>query len=159
MRVSRKMDDCIIISKMADKFFNSEMKINKCNILLILDNAPCHKVYPMSNIRIVLLSPDCTGVLWSLNAGMIQLFKAHYRRCHVCHIIKKKTMKMIFLQSFHVMLFTWYFFEGRGMKHGMKFLQKLLLSAGNILNWLNLKNLFKNRTLQHFKSYKMKYTN
>jgi hypothetical protein len=45
------------------------MRKNKRHILMILDNAPCHKAYPMSNIRLEFLPPDCTGVLQPLDAG------------------------------------------------------------------------------------------
>ena len=42
-------------------------------------------------------------------------------------------------------------------KQGMKFLQNIWI-AGSILDWLNLKDLIKNKTLEHFKNYKKKYT-
>ncbi|XP_054708872.1 tigger transposable element-derived protein 6-like [Uloborus diversus] len=71
------------------KSFNDEMKRKKRHILLIIDNAPCHKSTAMSNIRIEFLPPDCTGVLQPLDAGIIKSFKAHYRKYHVRHIVER----------------------------------------------------------------------
>ena len=71
--------------------FNSRIKKKEKKIkdLLILNITPCHKAHPMSNIPVAFLSPDCTGFLQSWNAGIIQLFKTHYRKHQVHHIIKK----------------------------------------------------------------------
>ena len=71
------------------KNFNSEMGKNKCNILLISDNAPRHKTYPMSNVFIAFLPPDCTRVLQPLDAAIVQSFKAYYGKHQICHIIEK----------------------------------------------------------------------
>ena len=45
------------------------MRKNKCNILLILDNVPYHKVYTMSNVNIAFLTADLTGVLTTFGCG------------------------------------------------------------------------------------------
>ena len=93
---------------------------------MILNNAPCHKAYSMSILHFAFLLPDCTGVLQPLNTGMIQSVKAHYQKHQVCHIekINKGDISPIFLHDVVCMI----------KKHGMKFLQKLLLTAGNVLD-------------------------
>ena len=82
------------------------MRKNKNNILLILDNAPCHKTYPMSNIHIAFLLLDYTGVLQPLDASM---YASHSNL--IIDSIKsamslKKSENMIFFQSFYMMLFA-----------------------------------------------------
>ena len=82
--------------------FSSEVGKNKHNILLILGNAPCHKVCPMNNMHNAFLPLDCTGVLQILDVGIIQPFKAHYRKHQVSHfteIISKDDFSRIFLHD------------------------------------------------------------
>jgi hypothetical protein len=71
---------------------------------MILDNAPCYKAYPMSNIRLEFLPTDSTGVLQPLDAGIISTFKAHYRKHQVRSIIEKIS-KDDFSPFFFMMLF------------------------------------------------------
>lgn len=57
-------------------------------ILLFLDNAPCHPVdIQLSNINIVFFPPNTTSVVQPLDQGVIRSFKCHYRRMVVKHII------------------------------------------------------------------------
>jgi len=59
---------------------NADMKRKRRNILLIIDNAACHKLPPtISNVKVHFLPPNCTSKLQPCDAGIIRSFKAHYR--------------------------------------------------------------------------------
>ena len=69
--------------------FNSKMKLQNRKVLLILDNAPCHKnTKQMSNVRVEFLPPNVTGLLQPMDAGIIKTFKTHYRRFLVKKAVK-----------------------------------------------------------------------
>jgi hypothetical protein len=72
------------------KDFNKDMKRNKRNVLLLVDNAPCHKTTSLSNIRLEFLPPNYSGCLQPLNSGIIKTFKAHYRRHQVRKIVESR---------------------------------------------------------------------
>lgn len=57
------------------------MKGKERHIVLILDNCSAHSKVPrMSNVRVVLLPPNCTSILQPLDQGIIRSAKSHYRR-------------------------------------------------------------------------------
>lgn len=67
---------------------NKTMQKESRQILLFLDNAPCHPVdIQLSNINIVFFPPNTTSVVQPLDQGVIRSFKCHYRRMVVKHII------------------------------------------------------------------------
>jgi hypothetical protein len=56
------------------------MKNEDRNVLLMLDNAPCHpKKCQLTNVKVVFLPPDTSSKLQQLDQGIIQLFKLFYR--------------------------------------------------------------------------------
>ena len=64
------------------------MKRQKRNVLLLLDNAPSHMITSgLTNVKVHFLPPNTTSHLQPLDAGIIQCFKANYRRFHLQHII------------------------------------------------------------------------
>ena len=72
---------------------NKIMKKESRQILLFLDNAPCHPVdFELSNIKLVFFPPNTTSVVQPLDQGVIHSFKCHYRRMLVKHIIAQCTM-------------------------------------------------------------------
>jgi hypothetical protein len=57
------------------------MKNEDRNVLLTLDNAPCHpKECQLTNIKVVLLPPNTSSKLQPLDQGIIQSFKLLYQR-------------------------------------------------------------------------------
>jgi transcriptional regulator with XRE-family HTH domain len=72
---------------------NKVMKKNSRQILLFLDNAPCHPHdLELSNIKFVFFPPNTTSIVQPLDQGVINSFKCHYRRMLVKHIIAQCTM-------------------------------------------------------------------
>ena len=70
------------------KVFNARIKCQKRNVLLLLDNAPSHMITSgLTNVKVHFLPPNTTSHLQPLDAGIIQSFKANYRRFHLQHII------------------------------------------------------------------------
>ncbi|XP_021916826.1 tigger transposable element-derived protein 6-like [Zootermopsis nevadensis] len=67
------------------KDFNKDMKKKLRNVLLLVDNAPCHKPTNLSHVRLEFLPRNCSGSLQPLNSGIAKSFKAHYR----CHQVRK----------------------------------------------------------------------
>jgi len=58
--------------------FNDEMTLQKRQILLILDNAPCHIIPDCSAIEFLFLPKNTTAILQPLDMGVIKAFKNHY---------------------------------------------------------------------------------
>ena len=52
--------------------------LNK-KVLLLIDNAPSHKVHSLNNVEIMTLPPNTTSVYQPLDAGIIAAFKKQYR--------------------------------------------------------------------------------
>jgi hypothetical protein len=72
---------------------NSKMKKSSRQILLFLDNAPCHPVdVQLSNIKLFFFPPNTTSTVQPLDQGVIHSFKCHYCRMFVRHIIAQCTM-------------------------------------------------------------------
>ncbi|XP_003737359.1 tigger transposable element-derived protein 6-like, partial [Galendromus occidentalis] len=61
--------------------FDRQMKAEKRNVLLLLDNCSAHNVVPrMTNIRVEYFPPNCTSILQPLDLGIIRAVKARYRK-------------------------------------------------------------------------------
>ena len=61
--------------------FNDKMKKQKREVLLLLDNAPCHpKNMKLSNVKLLFLPANISSASQPLHRGVIQLFKLHYWR-------------------------------------------------------------------------------
>ena len=60
---------------------NEKMARQRRKILLLVDNAACHRnAGELSNIEIVFLPPNCTSILQPMDQGVIWSFKCHFRR-------------------------------------------------------------------------------
>ncbi|XP_033755738.1 tigger transposable element-derived protein 6-like [Pecten maximus] len=69
------------------KSFNRQMKRMRRQVLLIMDNAPCHIIPPLSNTKVHFLPPTTTSHLQPLDAGIIQSFKARYRKYQLNRLV------------------------------------------------------------------------
>ena len=58
---------------------NLRMRRQDRQVLLILDNAPCHGRRSMSNVRLLFLPSNVTSKLQPLDQGIIQAFELQYR--------------------------------------------------------------------------------
>ena len=67
--------------------FDRRIRREKRQILLMMDNAPSHIIPPLTNITVHFLPPTTTSHLQPLDAGIINSFKAHYRRQQLRHIV------------------------------------------------------------------------
>ena len=69
------------------------MKKKNREILLFLDNAPCHVInQDLSNIKLVFFSPHTTSKCQPLHQGVIRSFKCYYRQKLAKHIIAQCTL-------------------------------------------------------------------
>ena len=69
-----------MLSSIFDEYLtnlNNMMRIQNRNILLMIDNAPTHKVPEagLSNIEVFFLPPNTTSILQPCDAGIINSFK------------------------------------------------------------------------------------
>jgi hypothetical protein len=63
------------------KAFNQRMKREQRHVLMLMDNAPSHIIPDnMTNVRVEFLPPTTTSHLQPMDAGIINAYKAHYRR-------------------------------------------------------------------------------
>jgi len=65
------------------KDLNNEMKKQNQNILLLLDNAPTHSISEstdLTNVKVHFLPPNTTTFLQPCDAGIINSFKANYKK-------------------------------------------------------------------------------
>ena len=67
---------------------NDDMKRQKRQIALLLDNATCHPHLKLSNIKLTFLPPKTTCRLQPLDAGIIRLVKALFRKELVRYVVK-----------------------------------------------------------------------
>ena len=68
--------------------FNSRMKFENRNVLLVLDNAGGHSVQKeYSNVTLYFLPPNTTCALQPLDAGIIKSFKTHYKNKLLDHYL------------------------------------------------------------------------
>ncbi len=58
---------------------NEEMVLQNRKILVLIDNAPGHKINSLSNIKLMELPPNTTSIIQPLDQGIIKAFKNHYR--------------------------------------------------------------------------------
>lgn len=71
---------------------DSSMRKSSRNILLFLDNAPCHPIdVSLSHVKLVFFPPNTTSVVQPLDQGIIRSFKCFYRQLLVKHIIAQCT--------------------------------------------------------------------
>jgi hypothetical protein len=69
---------------------NRMMQKQQRNILLCLDNAPCHPSdIPLSNIELLFFPANTISLAQPLDQGVIHTFKVQYRKCLVKHIIAR----------------------------------------------------------------------
>ena len=69
--------------------FNEKMVKENRNVLLFLDNAPCHPNLSMSNVKLQFFPPNTTTHLQPLDQGVIQAFKLKFRSQQMDHILLK----------------------------------------------------------------------
>ena len=68
--------------------FNKNMKHENRNVLLLMDNAPSHIIPPnLTNVTCKFLPPTTTSHLQPMDAGIINAYKAHYRRYVVRFVV------------------------------------------------------------------------
>ena len=68
--------------------FNKKMKRENRNVLLLMDNAPSHIIPPnLTNVTCKFLPPTTTSHLQPMDAGIINAYKAHYRRYVVRFVV------------------------------------------------------------------------
>lgn len=72
------------------KSFNSKMKTQGRQVLLFLDNAPCHPNLILSNVKLIFFSPNTTSQCQPLDQGIIKSFKVHYR-----NLLMRRVLSMI----------------------------------------------------------------
>ncbi len=71
---------------------NRRLITSNRNILLLMDNAGCHSqelVSKFSNIKIIFFPPNTTSCLQPLDLGIIQTFKAYYRKHFLTFVLSK----------------------------------------------------------------------
>lgn len=71
------------------KKFNSDMAARKRNVVLLLDNASCHKDLHLSNVVVAFLPKNTTGVFQPMDAGIIRSFKSKYRKRFLRNLIRE----------------------------------------------------------------------
>ncbi len=65
------------------------MRLSGRNDILLVDNASSHKVEtPLTNITLHFLPPGTTTHIQPMDAGIIRVFKAHYRRFLTKYFLK-----------------------------------------------------------------------
>ncbi len=71
---------------------NRRLITSNRNIRLLMDNAGCHPqefVSKFSNIKIIFFPPNTTSCLQPLELGIIQTFKAYYRKHFLTFVLSK----------------------------------------------------------------------
>jgi hypothetical protein len=65
------------------QILNRKMKRQKRNILLFVDNAPCHQDTLLSNVQVKFLPPNTTSFTQPMDQGIIQATKLKFRKKQV----------------------------------------------------------------------------
>lgn len=92
---------------------DAKMKREKRNILIFLDNCAAHsKVTKFHNIEVHFLPPNSTSVLQPMDQGVIKVFKQHYKKRLVKHMLEKfentgEMKKINVLESIHFIISAW----------------------------------------------------
>lgn len=71
------------------KRFNEKMKRQRRKVILFIDNATCHPIVHLSNVKIVFLPPNTTSHLQPLDQGIIKAMKMHYRKLVLSKILRE----------------------------------------------------------------------
>ncbi|KAH9067486.1 hypothetical protein Ae201684P_021643 [Aphanomyces euteiches] len=70
------------------RHFNSRMASEDRRVILIVDNAPSHRVdEDLSNVTLRFLPPNTTSVLQPMDSGVIAAFKSHIRRIQTRYLV------------------------------------------------------------------------
>ena len=70
--------------------FDRLMRNKNRNVVLLLDNAPSHKVsVELTNVKVVMLPLNTTSHIQPMDAGIINNFKVHYKRNLVKHYVRQ----------------------------------------------------------------------
>ena len=67
--------------------FDADMRRKNRRVILIVDNATCHKFTPLTNVKLVFLPPNTTSLIQPLDQGIIRAFKCHYRTAVMRYIL------------------------------------------------------------------------
>jgi hypothetical protein len=63
---------------------------------LIVDNAPCHRIFEstkLKNVDLIFLPPNATSVLQSIDQGIIHSFKSFYKKLFLQSALNKRELK------------------------------------------------------------------
>ncbi|CAG7711672.1 unnamed protein product [Allacma fusca] len=70
--------------------WDGELRDSNRNVLLVVDNSPCHTVTEtFSNIKLVFLPPIVASILQPLDRGVVEQVKGQYRRLLLDRVISK----------------------------------------------------------------------
>lgn len=71
--------------------FNTAMQSQNRRVVLLCDNASCHKVegLTLSHVEVVFLPPNLTAWLQPMDAGIIRAFKGKYRSLFAQHALDR----------------------------------------------------------------------
>lgn len=69
--------------------FNRRVAGKGKNVLLLVDNAPCHANMQLSHTKLIFLPPNTTSKTQPLDAGIIKNFKINYRSAYLKHVISQ----------------------------------------------------------------------
>jgi hypothetical protein len=70
--------------------FDRLMRNKNRHVVLLLDNAPSHKVsIELTNVKVLMLPPNTTSHIQPMDAGIINNFKVHYKRSLVKHYVRE----------------------------------------------------------------------
>ena len=95
--------------------FDSRMRGQQRQVLLLLDNAPTHMIknLTLSSVKVMFLPPNTTSRIQPMDAGIIAAFKKRYRSLHIAHAIdrdaggEKSIYKVDILKAMRWMKAAW----------------------------------------------------
>ncbi|XP_045178721.2 tigger transposable element-derived protein 4-like [Mercenaria mercenaria] len=68
---------------------DKQMKKQRRNILLFLDNAPAHPDFELNNVKLVFLPPNTTALSQPMDQGIIQALKLKFRNRQLSYIVSQ----------------------------------------------------------------------